>query len=412
MAELMCPAGSFESLQAAIKAGADSVYFGVGRLNMRSRAIKFSIDDLGEIISICKSSNVKSYLTLNSVMYDEDLEEMKGLCDKAKGLGVTAIIASDMSVIQYAHSIGLEVHMSTQTNISNIEAVKFYARYADVIVLARELSLEQIREICNQIREQNIRGPDGNLIKIEVFVHGALCVSISGKCYMSLATYNRSANRGSCLQNCRRKYIVRDEETGDELKIDNNYVMSPKDLCTIGIMDRLIDAGVEVFKIEGRARGEEYVYTVTKCYKEAIESVLKNTYTEERINNWRNELKKVFNRGFWENGYYLGKKIGEWSASYGSRAAKEKVEIGRVKNFYNEKMVAHIELTSGGLNTGDSIIVTGPATGIVSFKAGRMLKDDKEINKAVKGDSITIKVPEKARQNDRVFVMRDRKSFQ
>ncbi|MFQ5475224.1 MAG: peptidase U32 family protein, partial [Candidatus Nanoarchaeia archaeon] len=327
---------------AAIKSGAGSVYFGVGSLNMRSRSAKFSIEDLEKVAKICEENDVKSYLALNTVMYDEDLDEVKKICDLAKEKGISAVIASDTSVIQYANSVGLEVHMSTQTNISNTEAVKFYSKFADVIVLARELSLDQIKTVCEKIRKDEIKGPSGNLVEIEVFIHGALCVSISGKCYMSLATYEHSANRGACLQNCRRKYRVTDDETGQELIVDNKYIMSPKDLCTIGMIDKLIDAGVKIFKIEGRARGPEYVSTVTRVYKEAIEAVKSSTYTKTKIEKWREELKTVFNRGFWENGYYLGKKTGEWSGAYGSKATTEKIQVGKVIHFFGKNNVAEI----------------------------------------------------------------------
>ncbi|MBU4351708.1 MAG: U32 family peptidase [Nanoarchaeota archaeon] len=408
MVELMCPAGSFEALRAAIKAGADSVYFGVGNLHMRSVAAKFKVDDLKEIVDICNEANVKSYLTLNAVMYDEDLGAMKKLCDLAKENEVTAIIASDLAVIQYANSIGLEVHMSTQTNISNIEAVKFYSKFAEVIVLARELSLEQIKNICDKIKEDNIKGPKGELVKIEVFVHGALCVSISGKCYMSLATYGKSANRGACIQNCRRKYRVTDDETGKELIVDNQYVMSPKDLCTIQIIDKLIEAGINVFKIEGRARGEEYVYLVTKVYKEAIEAAENKTYTKDKIENWIKELRSVFNRGFWMDGYYLGNKLGEWSNVYGSKATKEKVEVGKVLNYFEKVKAAHVKILANEINVNDELMISGKKTGIVFTKVEKILKNDKELAKATKGEDVTIEVLEKVRENDKVFLIKDR----
>ncbi|MBS3115009.1 U32 family peptidase, partial [Candidatus Woesearchaeota archaeon] len=319
--ELMSPVGSYESLAAAIQAKADSIYFGVGELNMRSRAAyNFTVKDLKKIADICKKNNIKSYLTLNVVVYDNEFKAIKKLCDAAKKAKISAVIASDLAVIQYANKIKLPVHISTQANVSNIEAVRFYSRYADVIVLARELTLEQIRNIAKEIKKQNMRGPNKQLVKIELFIHGAMCVSISGKCQMSLALYNEPANRGKCLQACRRAYRVIDEETGDELVIDNKYVMSPKDLCTIGFIDKLIEAGVSVFKIEGRGRSPEYVYTVTKVYKEAVESYFNGSYTKTKIKHWTSELEKVFNRGFWQGGYYLGKKLGEWSGTYGSKA--------------------------------------------------------------------------------------------
>ncbi len=408
MVELMCPAGSFEALRAAIKAGADSVYFGVGNLHMRSAAAKFSRDDLKDIVEICRKARVKAYLTLNAVMYDEDLEQMKQLCDLAKANKVDAIIASDLAVIQYAASIGLAVHMSTQTNISNIEAVKFYSEFADVIVLARELSLEQIRNICDKIKQENIRGPNGELVKIEVFVHGALCVSISGKCHMSLALQGSSANRGACIQNCRRKYRVIDDETGKELAIHNQYVMSPKDLCTIGMIDKLIEAGVSVFKIEGRARGEEYVYIVTKAYKEAIEAVEKKSFTKDKVEAWLKRLKHVFNRGFWMDGYYLGKKLGEWSNAYGSKATKQKFEIGKILNYFQKAKVAHIKVLANGFKPGDELMISGKKTGVVFTKVQKILDGDKELAEAVKGNYVTIKVLERVRENDKVFLIRDR----
>lgn len=412
MVELMCPAGSFESLRAAIKAGADSVYFGVGNLHMRSAAAKFTTNDLTEISKICQKQKVKSYLTLNSVMYDQDLDQMKELCNLAKENKLTAVIASDMAVIQYARSIGLEVHMSTQTNISNIEAVKFYSQFADVIILARELSLEQIKTIVDQIKEQNITGPNKKLIQIEVFAHGALCVSISGKCYMSLATDNSSANRGACFQNCRRQYKVTDIETGTELNIDNQYIMSPKDLCTIEILDKIIGAGVSVLKIEGRARSPEYVYTVTKIYKEAINSALNNTYTKEKIKKWTNELKTVFNRGFWMGGYYLGNKLGEWSGGYGSQATQEKIQLGKVLNYFPQAKVAHIKILANEVKVGDQLSITGKTTGVVLTKVKKILKENKEVEKAVKDDDITIELSEKVRENDEVFLIRKRENFQ
>jgi len=408
MVELMCPAGSFKALRAAIKAGANSVYFGVGNLHMRSVAAKFTVDNLKEIVQICKQANVKSYLTLNAVMYDEDLEEMKKLCDLAKQNEITAIIASDLAVIQYANSINLEVHMSTQTNISNIEAVKFYSKFADVIVLARELSLEQIKKICDKIKKENIKGPKDELIKIEVFVHGALCVSISGKCYMSLATYDKSANRGACIQNCRRKYRVTDDETGKELVVDNQYVMSPKDLCTIQIVDKLIEAGINVFKIEGRARGEEYIFLVTKVYKEAIEAAENKTFTKDKVKDWIKELKKVFNRGFWMDGYYLGDKLGEWSNAYGSKATKEKIEVGKVLNYFEKVKAAHIKILANELNIDDELMISGNKTGVVFTKVKKIMKNNQEVSKASKGNDITIEVLEKIRENDTVFLIKDR----
>ena len=410
--ELMSPAGDFETLNAAIKAGADSIYFGVGRVNMRSRSANFEDQDIEQVVETCKKHSIKSYLAINTILYDQDLESAKQLCDKAKQAGVSAIIASDISIIEYANKIGLEVHISTQANISNIEAVKFYSKYADVVVLARELTLEQIKNITYEIKEQNIKGPNKELVKIELFIHGALCVSIAGKCYMSLALYNESANRGECLQACRRSYKVTDEETGDQLTIDNKYVMSPKDICTIGIIDKLISAGISVFKIEGRARGPEYVYTTTKEYREAIDSVENNTYTEDNIEKWRTQLSSVFNRGFWEDGYYLGKKLGEWSGVYGSKATEEKMQLGKVINYFQKYNVAHILVVSNSIKAGDKILITGPTTGAVYTVAESIFKDDEQAVDAKKGEEITIPVPETVRKNDKVFLIKPREHNQ
>ncbi len=407
--ELLSPVGSYESLQAAIQAGANSIYFGVGELNMRARAAyNFTVKDLRKIVNICNKNKVKSYLTLNVVVYDNEFKSIKKLCDEAKKAKVSAVIASDLAVIQYANKIRLPVNISTQSNVSNIEAVKFYSKYADVIVLARELTLGQIKNIVKEIKKQNIKGPSGKLIRIELFVHGAMCVSISGKCQMSLALYNEPANRGRCLQACRRAYKVTDEETGDELVIDNKYVMSPKDLCTIGFIDKLIDAGVSVFKIEGRGRSPEYVYTVTRCYKEAVESVENGTYTKEKAASWTKELESVFNRGFWHGGYYLGKKLGEWSGIYGSKATKEKVYAGLIENYFPRPSVAQIKIESGKLNVSDDILIIGPTTGIMQFKLESLFVNEKPSKSGKRGEDITIKVPGKARKNDKVYVVRNK----
>ncbi|MEM3126598.1 MAG: U32 family peptidase [Candidatus Woesearchaeota archaeon] len=411
--EIMSPVGSFESLSAAIKAGADSIYFGVEQLNMRARSSNnFTIEDLKKIAQICKENNVKSYLTLNTIMYDHDLNLMKKICNSAKESGVSAVIASDISAISYANEIGLEVHLSTQVNITNIEAVKFYSKFADVIVLARELTLDQIKNICNQIKNQNIRGPKGELVKIELFAHGALCVAVSGKCYMSLATYNASANRGACLQNCRRAYKVTDVETGDELVIDNKYVMSPSDLCTIGFLDKIIEAGVSVLKLEGRGRHVEYVYTVTKAYKEAVEAIQHGSYTKEKIDLWVKQLESVYNRGFWHGGYYLGKKLGEWSGVYGSKATKEKQFVGTAVNYFTKKKIAHFIIDTGEIKVGDEIIITGPTTGIVEAKAETIFKNEKPVDFAKKGDEITVPIKEKIRKNDKLYLVKSRKNLQ
>jgi len=405
--ELMSPVGSYESLAAAIQAKADSIYFGVGELNMRSRAAyNFTVKDLKKIADICKKNNIKSYLTLNVVVYDNEFKAIKKLCDAAKKAKISAVIASDLAVIQYANKIKLPVHISTQANVSNIEAVRFYSRYADVIVLARELTLEQIRNIAKEIKKQNMRGPNKQLVKIELFIHGAMCVSISGKCQMSLALYNEPANRGKCLQACRRAYRVIDEETGDELVIDNKYVMSPKDLCTIGFIDKLIEAGVSVFKIEGRGRSPEYVYTVTKVYKEAVESYFNGSYTKTKIKHWTAELEKVFNRGFWQGGYYLGKKLGEWSGTYGSKAAKEKRYIGLIENYFPKPNAAQIKIESGKLNINDDILITGPTTGVLQFKLESMFVNEKPSKTGKKGWDVTIKIPNKVRKNDKLYIVK------
>ena len=407
--EIMAPAGSYESLMAAINAGAGSIYFGVGKLNMRSKSANFELEDLGKIVNICNENDVKSYLTLNTVMYDEDLIGFKELCNFAKKLGVSAIIASDISVIEYARSIELEVHMSTQANISNIDAVQFYSKYADVIVLARELTLKQVKSICSEIKSRKICGPSGELVKVEVFIHGAMCVAISGKCYMSLAQYNSSANRGKCLQSCRRTYKVTDTETGDELIIDNKYVMSPKDMCTIKILDKLISAGVSVFKIEGRARGPDYVDTVVRQYKLVLDKIKSGEYSLEDAETAENELKKVFNRGFWENGYYLGKKLGEWSGAYGSKSTTKKIQVGKVINFFKKTMIAEVVIESGEIAKGDKIAITGPTTGIVYSDLGVILDGKDEIvEKLVKCEQGTIKLDTIVRKNDKLFVIQER----
>ena len=407
--ELMAPAGSYESLRAAINSGADSVYFGVEQLNMRScSANNFTISDLKKIVNICKKRGIKTYLTVNTVLYDHDINLMKKICDAAKKSGVIAIIVSDMAAIAYARSIGLEVHLSTQVNISNLETIKFYSQFADVIVLARELTLKQIKSICEKIKKEKIKGPSGNLVKIEIFAHGALCVAISGKCYMSLATYNSSANRGACLQNCRRSYRVIDEETGDELVLENKYVMSPKDLCIIGFIDKVIGTGVSVLKIEGRGRKADYVHTVVKAYREAIDSYYGGTYTKEKIKKWTTELESVYNRGLWHGGYYLGKKLGEWSGVYGSRASKEKKLIGVVKNYFRKPQVGEFFLNAGSLEKGDDLMIIGPTTGVVETKALSIFLDEKEVRVAAKGTNATIPVPSRVRPRDKLYVIKDR----
>lgn len=407
--EIMAPAGSYESLMAAINAGATSIYFGVGNLNMRSKSANFELEDLVQVAGICVDNNVRSYLTLNTIMYDEDIENAKHICDLAQQANLSAVIASDISVIGYARSINLEVHISTQLNISNMEAVRFYSRYADVIVLARELSLEQIEHICEKIKEENITGPKGQLLQIEVFIHGAMCVAISGKCYMSLAQYNSSANRGRCFQTCRRRYKVTDEETGEELVVDNKFVMSPKDMCTITMLDKLIAAGVTVLKIEGRARGPEYVDAVVKTYRTALERIKTDEYDETFKKEAEEQLKSVFNRGFWKNGYYLGKPLGEWSETYGSQATTKKIQIGKVVNFFKKAMVAEIAVESAEIKTGDTIAFTGTTTGIVYTDLTQILDTrGNEVTTVLKGNNATVKLMEVVRRNDKVFLIEPR----
>ncbi len=408
--EIMSPAGSFAAMNAAIKAGANAVYFGIEQLNMRARsANNFTIKDLPKIVKLCEKNNVKTYLTVNVVLYDHDLKLMKKICDAAKKYRVTAIIASDLAVLRYAHSIGIELHISTQQNISNIEAVKFFAQFADVVVLARELNLEQIREIIKQINKQKIKGPNGKILRVEIFAHGALCVSISGKCYMSLATKNASANRGACLQNCRRSYRVTDEETGDELVVDNKYIMSPKDLCTIGFLDKIIGAGVSVLKIEGRGRGPDYVHTVTKCYREASDAVEQKSYTKAKVDAWQKELESVFNRGMWQGGYYLGKKLGEWSGDYGSQATKQNEYVGKVTNYFKKTKIGEFLLEAGTIKEGDDLMVTGDSTGMIKLKLTSLYYNEKPTGTAKKGMAVTFPVEERIRINDKLYVVKDRK---
>lgn len=405
--EIMAPAGNFDSLYAAIQGGADSVYFGVGSLNMRSRsANNFTIEDLDEIVSLCRSHGIKTYLTVNTVLFDEDIPAMKALIDAAYRADVSAIIASDQAAIMYAKEIGVEIHLSTQINISNFESLRFYAPYADVAVLARELNLEQVAKISEQIHLNNLRGPKGDLIRLEMFAHGALCMATSGKCYLSLHENNKSANRGSCLQICRRSYLVIDKETGQELEVDNEYIMSPKDLCTIDFLDKMIKAGVRVLKIEGRARSAEYVRTVVECYGEAVEAFIQNEYTPERIGELKKRLATVFNRGFW-GGYYLGKTLGEWTTDYGNRATRKKTQIGKVTNFFSNLMVAEIVIESGQIKTGDKILITGPTTGAVETELKEIRVDLQITELAAKGDRCSVELQEKVRRGDKVFLMED-----
>ena len=401
--EIMAPVGSHESLMAAIQAGADSVYFGLNKMNMRARSsANFNEDDLDRILEVCREHNVKTYLTLNIVIYNNELEQAFQLVDLVKLKGVTAIIASDHAVINYARSKNVEVHISTQVNISNIESLKFYAQFADVIVLARELDLEQVKQINDAIFREKIKGPGGELIKIEMFVHGALCMSISGKCYLSLHEQNYSANRGACLQHCRKGYTVREKETGRELDIENEYIMSPKDLSTIHFLNKIIDAGVKVMKIEGRARPPEYVHTVVSCYREAIDSYYDGSYSEEKIAAWTRQLENVFNRGFWD-GYFLGQRLGEWSHVYGSKAKKRKVYVGKGMNYFPEIQVAEFLCEAAELSQGDEIIITGPTTGLIQDKVKEIRVDLKEVKKANKGERFSIPVKEIVRRSDKLY---------
>lgn len=401
----MAPVGSYESLMAAIQGGADSVYFGIEGLNMRSRSSNnFTIDDLRKIASICEEHGLKSYLTVNTVIYGEDLPLMRRIIDAAKEAGVSAIIAADVAAMSYANEIGQEVHLSTQLNISNAEALKFYARFADVVVLARELNLTQVHEIYRQIIEQHITGPKGELIRIEMFAHGALCMAVSGKCYLSLHEMNASANRGACMQICRRAYTVRDKDSDIELDIENQYIMSPKDLKTIHFMNKMMDAGVRVFKIEGRARGPEYVRLVTECYKEAVRAYCRGEFTEEKIADWDERLAKVFNRGFW-NGYYLGQRLGEWSSKYGSGATRRKVYVARGIKYFDKIGVAEFEMECGSLRVGDEILITGPTTGAVMQKVEEIRVDLKPVEETRKGERFSIRVGEKVRASDRLYKM-------
>ena len=407
--EVMAPAGSYESLMAAIQGRADSVYFGVEQLNMRAASSNnFTIADLRKIASICKENRIKSYLTVNVVVYDHEIEQMHKIIDAAVESGITAVIASDLSVINYASSAGIEVHLSTQLNITNIEALKFYARWADVVVLARELNLDQVGYIFRNISEQNITGPKGDLIKIEMFVHGALCMAISGKCYLSLHENNKSANRGECYQTCRKSYLATNMETGYELEINNEYIMSPKDLCTIGFLDKLVNSGVRVLKIEGRARSAEYVREVSSCYNEALMAIENGTFSKEKTDAWRARLSTVFNRGFWD-GYYLGQTIGEWNTNYGSSATKRKIYIGKITNYFTKLNVAEIKLENGDLYKGDTILITGPTTGVIEYLVDEIRVDLKVADKALKGDLCSIKTPDYLRRSDKVYKWVDSK---
>lgn len=401
--EIMAPVGSRESLAAAIQAGADSVYFGIGQLNMRSHSANhFTIDDLNDIASTCREHGIKTYLTVNTIIYDDDVSTMRQIIDAAKAAGVSAVIASDVAVMTYCNRVGVEVHLSTQLNISNTEALRFYAQFADVAVLARELNLKQVAKIHENIIKEQIKGPSGNLVRIEMFCHGALCMAVSGKCYLSLHNANRSANRGQCVQICRRSYTVTDNETGNQLLIDNKYIMSPKDLKTIRFIDKMMKAGVRVFKIEGRARGPEYVFTVVRCYKEAIRSVIDGTFTEEKKDAWDEKLATVFNRGFWD-GYYQGQTLGEWNKHYGSLATERKVLIGKVTKYFSRIGVAEVAVEAATFGLGDKLLITGPTTGVMYLTATEIHDDEGKISLAQQGTRVSIPVSGKVRPNDKLF---------
>lgn len=400
----MAPVGSYESLNAAIQAGADAVYFGIEGLNMRARSsVNFTIHDLHAIARQCAEVGVKTYLTVNTIIYDNDITLMQQVINAAKEAGISAIIASDIAAITYARSIGVEVHISTQVNISNTEALRFYSQWADVVVLARELSMDQVSQIHQAIEKDNITGPHGEKIRIEMFCHGALCMAVSGKCYLSLHELNSSANRGACTQICRRSYTVRDRETDEELAVDNKYIMSPKDLKTIHFLNKMVDAGVRVFKIEGRARGPEYVYTAVKCYSEALESICNGTYSEEKIHQWDQQLKKIFNRGFW-NGYYLGQRLGEWSHKYGSSATRTKRYAAKGVRYFSNIGVGEFLMESGELNVGDEIVITGPTTGVIITTVKELHVNLQSVPKAMKGDAFSLKLDQKIRPSDKLYI--------
>ena len=401
--EIMAPVGSRESLAAAIQAGADSIYFGIEKLNMRAHsASTFTIDDLREIAATCNEHGIKTYLTVNTIIYNEDIPLMHEIVDAAKEAGISAVIASDVAVMTYCNKVGQEVHLSTQLNISNVEALKFYAQFADVVVLARELNMSQVAEVHRLAEEQNICGPSGQPVRIEMFCHGALCMAISGKCYLSLDNANRSANRGECIQLCRRSYTVTDNETGTQLEIDNKYVMSPKDLKTVRFIDKMMKSGVRVFKIEGRARGPEYVYTVVKCYKEAIQSVIDGMFTEEKKDQWDERLATVFNRGFWD-GYYLGQKLGEWNKNYGSCATEKKVYVGKGVKYFSKLGVAEFAIEAADFKKGDKLLITGPTTGVIYMNADEIRYDLEPVEEARKGQRVSMPVPAKVRPSDKLF---------
>ncbi|MDP1816297.1 MAG: peptidase U32 family protein [Leadbetterella sp.] len=401
--EVMAPAGSWEAMMAAIKAGADSVYFGVEQLNMRARQTNnFLVDDLPEVARVCGEAGVKSYITMNTIIYDHDISLMRRIIDKAKEAGITAVIASDLAVMNYCRKKGMEVHISTQSNVTNLETVELFSDYADVIVMARELTLKQVGDMVKAIKKNNITGPSGNLVQIEIFAHGALCMAVSGKCYLSLHSHNASANRGACIQNCRREYTVTDEE-GIELKIDNEYIMSAKDLCTIDFLDKILEAGVQVLKIEGRGRAADYVYTTTQCYREAVDAFEEGTYTQEKIAVWREKLSSVYNRGFWD-GYYLGRKMGEWSNVHGSVATTKKIYIGKGVKYFEKIGVGEFLMESHDINIGDKLIVTGPTTGLIETTVEEIrLGSGDSVQQAVKGNTISLQIGEKIRASDKLY---------
>ena len=403
----MAPVGSYEALSAAIQAGAGSVYFGIGRLNMRSKSAKnFTLDDLNKIATICNENNVKSYVTINTVVFDEELDDMRQLVDAVKSNGISAIIASDQSVIQYARQIGVEVHMSTQCNITNIEAIRYYSQFADVMVTAREVSVDQVKAITRKIEEQNIRGPKGELIRIEVFCHGALCMAVSGKCYLSLDNFNTSANRGACVQPCRRGYTVQDRDKEITLAIDNEYIMSPKDLCTLPFLDRVLDAGVKILKIEGRGRSPEYTKVTVGVYSEAVKAIQNGEFTEEKVAAWTERLRSVYNRDFWD-GYYLGRKTGEWTQRYGSQATKTKIFVGTVTNFFGKINVAEIRMETQDLKVGDDIMIIGPTTGVYEDTVSEIRVDLKSVDATEKGELCSIPAKDVVRRGDKVYKVID-----
>lgn len=401
--EIMAPVGSFESLEAALHAGCDSVYFGVEQLNMRARStINFTGEDLAEIVRRCRERGVRSYLTLNTVLYDHDITLMKGIVDQAKACGVSAIIGSDHAVLSYCRQIGMPLHISTQANVTNVETVAFYAAFADVMVLSRELSLRQVAEIHRQIGRREITGPSGELVRLEVFAHGALCMAVSGKCYLSLHSHNSSANRGACIQNCRKEYIVTSKDDGVELAVDNEYIMSAKDLCTIGFLDSILEAGVSILKIEGRGRAADYVDTTVRCYREAVASLREGTYTADKIDAWMEQLATVFNRGFWD-GYYLGRKMGEWNDSYGSKATERKIYIGRGVKYYPRVQVGEFRLESHSLKPGDTVMITGPDFGVVKTEVQELRVDDRVVETVQKGDVFSMQTDRKIRPSAKLY---------